>query len=204
MSFLRRKKFVIAFVFICFGFALSIFTISEYYSSKYSENILRFHVIANSNSVEDQALKLKVRDAVGCKISELSKGAGNAKETAEIVARHSVDIIQTAEECIKKEGYKYKVSVEIGEYYFPTKHYSGMSLPAGDYDAVRIVIGSGSGENWWCVLFPPLCFSDGNAVTVSGDSNIQKQEKVTVKFKFVEFFQEMKHDFQKMYQKIFK
>lgn len=204
MAFLKKKKFIITFVVVCFGFAVSIFAASEYYSGKYAENILRFHVIANSNTAEDQALKLKVRDAVGCRISELSKNAADAKETAEIVARHSVDIIKTAEDCIKKEGYEYKVSIEIGEFYFPTKYYSGMSLPAGDYEAVRIVIGSGSGENWWCVLFPPLCFSDGNAVTVSGKSDNQTHEKVTVKFKFVELFQEIKHDFQKLHQKIFK
>ena len=107
MAFLKKKKFIIAFVVVCFGFAVSIFAASEYYSGKYAENILRFHVIANSNTAEDQALKLKVRDAVGCRISELSKNAADAKETAEIVARHSVDIIKTAEDCIKKEGYRH-------------------------------------------------------------------------------------------------
>lgn len=198
---MKRKKISWALIFIAVSFALAVFLSAEYNSRKYAENILRFHVIANSDTMQDQALKLKVRDAVGCKVSELAECAVNAQETAEIVAQHSKEIIEAAEECIKKEGYDYKVSIEIGEFYFPTKYYSEMSLPAGEYDAVRIIIGEGKGENWWCVLFPPLCFSNGIAVE---DFDVEKKENVTVKFKFTEFFQEIKFELKNIYQKIFK
>lgn len=198
MVHVKKKKILVAFIAVCVIFVLSIYFVNEYYSHKYAENILRFHVIANSNTAQDQALKLKVRDAVGCKISELANLSESAEETAEIVSQHSDEIIETAKDCIKKEGYEYSVRIEIGEFYFPTKHYTKMSLPAGDYEAVRIIIGEGLGENWWCVLFPPLCFSNGNAVENDGNTN----EKVTVKFKFVELFQKVKHNFRSAYQKI--
>ena len=197
MVHLKKKKFSVAFVLVCVTFALLIYFANEYYSHKYAENILRFHVIANSNTAQDQALKLKVRDAVGCKISELADKSESAEETAEIVAKYSDEIIETARQCIKQEGYGYGVRIEIGEFYFPTKHYSKMSLPAGDYEAVRIIIGEGLGENWWCVLFPPLCFSNGNAV----ENNGRTKENVDIKFKFVEIFQKVKHDFKCTYQK---
>lgn len=198
---MKSKKISWALILICVLFAFAIFLSAEYNSSKYAENILRFHVIANSDTMQDQALKLKVRDAVGCKVSDLAESATNAQETANVVAEHSEEIIKAAEECIKKEGFDYKVSIEIGEFYFPTKHYSKMSLPAGEYDAVRIIIGEGNGENWWCVLFPPLCFSNGNAVE---DFDAENKEKVTVKFKITEVFQEIKFDIKNMWQKIFK
>ena len=198
MVHVKKKKISVAFILVCATFALSIYSASEYHSHKYAENILRFHVIANSNTAQDQALKLKVRDAVGCKISELANQSKSAEETAEIVAEHSDEIIETARRCIENEGYEYGVSIEIGEFYFPTKHYSEVSLPAGDYEAVRIIIGEGLGENWWCVLFPPLCFSNGSAVENNGNTN----EKVTVKFKFVEIFQKVKHNFKSACQKI--
>lgn len=198
---MKSKKISWALILICVSFAFAIFLSAEYNSSKYAENILRFHVIANSDTMQDQALKLKVRDAVGCKVSDLAESATNAQETASVVAEHSEEIIKAAEECIKKEGFDYKVSIEIGEFYFPTKHYSKMSLPAGEYDAVRIIIGEGNGENWWCVLFPPLCFSNGNAVE---DFDAENKEKVTVKFKITEVFQEIKFDIKNMWQKIFK
>ncbi len=198
MVHVKKKKILVAFIAVCVIFVLSIYFVNEYYSHKYAENILRFHVIANSNTAQDQALKLKVRDAVGCKISELANLSESAEETAEIVSQHSDEIIETAKDCIKNEGYEYSVRIEIGEFYFPTKHYTKMSLPAGDYEAVRIIIGEGLGENWWCVLFPPLCFSNGSAVENDGNTN----EKVTVKFKFVELFQKVKHNFRGAYQKI--
>lgn len=198
MVHVKKKKLSVAFIVICAIFVLSIYSASEYHSHKYAENILRFHVIANSNTAQDQALKLKVRDAVGCKISELANQSKSAEETAEIVAEHSDEIIETARRCIENEGYEYAVRIEIGEFYFPTKHYSEVSLPAGDYEAVRIIIGEGLGENWWCVLFPPLCFSNGNAV----ENNENTGREITLKFKFVEIFQKVKHDFKSVCQKI--
>lgn len=197
MTVKKKKKWVSVFVLLCVLFCLSLYLTAEYYSDRYAENILRFHVIANSDTAEDQALKIKVRDAVGCKISSLAKNVNTAAETAAVVREHSEEIKCAAEECIKKEGYEYGVEIKVGEYYFPTKHYQAMALPAGDYEAVRIIIGEGKGENWWCVLFPPLCFSNGNAVENDASDKKTTQEKFSFKFKIVELFQEIKHCFQK-------
>jgi len=199
MVHVKKRKISVAFIVVCIAFALAIYFIAEYYSRGYSENVLRFHVIANSNTEQDQALKLKVRDAVGCKISELAGQSESAEVTAETVEKYSEDILKTARQCIKNEGYEYDVKIEIGEFYFPTKHYSEVSLPAGSYEAVRIVIGEGLGDNWWCVLFPPLCFSNGTAIENTGE----EKEEITVKFKFVEVFQNVKYSFKNVFQKIF-
>ena len=175
---------------------IGICILAEYGSEQYADNVLRLHVIANSNTSEDQALKLKVRDAVGSIVSELAAGASSAEETEQIVQA-------AAEEKIREEGYNYPVEIETGEYYFPTKYYTEGALPAGSYEAVRVVIGQGEGENWWCVLFPPLCFSNGTA-DPELDQEQQENEDVTLRFKIVEVFQEAKHSLSKFFQKIFK
>lgn len=182
---------------------IGICILAEYGSEQYADNVLRLHVIANSNTSEDQALKLKVRNAVGSIVSELAAGASSAEETEQIVREH-IDAIQAAaEEKIREEGYNYPVEIETGEYYFPTKYYTEGALPAGSYEAVRVVIGQGEGENWWCVLFPPLCFSNGTA-DPELDQEQQENEDVTLRFKIVEVFQEAKHSLSKFFQKIFK
>ena len=109
---------------------IGICILAEYGSEQYADNVLRLHVIANSNTSEDQALKLKVRDAVGSLVSELAAGASSAEETEQIVREH-IDAIQAAaEEKIREEGYNYPVEIETGEYYFPTKYYTEGALPA--------------------------------------------------------------------------
>ncbi|MBR1969329.1 MAG: stage II sporulation protein R [Clostridia bacterium] len=123
-------------------------------NSSLSQNIVRLHVIANSDSKEDQELKLKVRDAL------LKQTSSDFTKKAEV--SDNLDIYKKiAEETIHNSGFNYSVRVEYGNFSFPTKHYENLSLPAGNYDAVRVVIGNGMGKNWWCVLFPPLCFVDG-------------------------------------------
>lgn len=172
-------------------------------SHKYAENVLRLHVIANSNSSEDQALKLKVRDKIGNVVSSLTEGAADARETERIVKENISLITECAQEEIYKEGFEYTVRIETGEYYFPTKYYDGGALPAGDYEAVRVVIGSGNGDNWWCVLFPPLCFS-GGAYMQNEDRASEQADNVTVRFKIVEIFQQARHGLSDLFQKIFK
>jgi len=112
-----------------------------------SSKLTRLHVVANSDSDEDQALKLKVRDAV----LEASKGYSEINDELLSVMQ------KAAEECIKREGYNYGVTVELSEMWFDTRDYDGFSLAAGMYDAVKVKIGKGEGKNWWCVIFPPLC-----------------------------------------------
>lgn len=201
----RRKWKGIVFVLIAVLLTgtIGMYVIAEYNSEQYADNVLRLHVIANSNTSEDQALKLKVRDTVGTVVSTLAKDAESAAETEKIV-REQIDAIKTAaEEKIREEGYSYPVEIVTGNFYFPTKYYSKGALPAGDYEAVRVIIGEGAGENWWCVLFPPLCFSNGNA-DAGIDTEQEASGNVTLRFKIVEVFQEAKHSLSKAFQKIFK
>lgn len=124
------------------------------------DSLIRLHVVSNSDSSEDQELKRKVRDeivtAVGPAFTE-AEDVGSARAIAEA---NLDNIQQIAAGKIRSEGKDYPVKVELNSFSFPTKHYGPFILPAGDYEAVRVTIGTGSGANWWCVLFPPLCFVD--------------------------------------------
>lgn len=122
--------------------------------------ILRFHVIANSDSKEDQALKLKVRDAVVEYMKSLLEGAEDLEETKGRVAERLADIEELAMRIVEKEQAGYPVHAELTECYFPRKSYGDCTFPAGRYEALRICIGKAEGKNWWCVLFPNLCFVD--------------------------------------------
>ncbi|MDR1616868.1 MAG: stage II sporulation protein R [Syntrophomonadaceae bacterium] len=120
-------------------------------------DVLRLHIIANSDSAQDQNLKLQVRDAVLKKMNAYFMNVGT-REAAEAVARAELGHIkQAAEQTIMSQGYDYPVEVFLGEYDFPTRVYGDLALPQGRYKALKIVIGEGTGKNWWCVLFPPLC-----------------------------------------------
>lgn len=122
--------------------------------------ILRFHVIANSDSKEDQALKLKVRDAVVEYMKDLLEGAEDLEETKGRIAERLADIEELAMRIVEKEQAGYPVHAELTECYFPRKSYGDCTFPAGRYEALRICIGKAEGKNWWCVLFPNLCFVD--------------------------------------------
>ena len=120
-------------------------------------NVLRLHVIADSNSTEAQRVKLLVRDALLEESGELFEGNGNVDE-AEIRLSENLDTMKSvAERTLRKNGFTYSAEVEIAECYFPTRQYGDVTLPAGYYNALRVVLGSGVGENWWCVMFPPMC-----------------------------------------------
>lgn len=158
---------------------LSFFTIySAYsYSTTVSNNIansvLRLHVIANSDSVEDQNLKYKVRDNIINYMNEISLNAVSKEEAINIAKQHTNDFYNIAKQTILDNGYTYDVKISIGNFYFPTKSYGDIDFPAGFYDALRIEIGNASGQNWWCVLFPPLCFVDISSGIVPEDSKQQ-------------------------------
>ena len=122
--------------------------------------IIRFHVLANSDSDEDQALKLKVKENVVKYITPLLENSEDINETREILSKIRQEIINIAEETIKNEGYEYDVTAKITYCYFPTKSYGDIVLPPGEYEAFEIEIGEARGKNWWCILYPPLCFVD--------------------------------------------
>ena len=121
------------------------------------ESVLRLHVLANSDSQEDQALKLKVRDRILLESEHLMDHVSNRQEAKQIASQHLPELEAAAQDEIQKQGYDYPVEIRLENTYFNTRQYGSVTLPAGQYDALRVLIGSGEGHNWWCVMFPPMC-----------------------------------------------
>lgn len=138
-----------------------------------SKEIIRFHVIANSDKEEDQALKLEVKDGVVSYMQELMKDVDTIEDTRECMKQNMDKINEKAQEIIREKNYDYTTKTGLTECYFPIKTYGDITFPAGDYEALRIEIGEGNGKNWWCVLYPNLCFIDSIHGVVSED---EKQE----------------------------
>lgn len=142
------------------------------------KKLIRFHVIANSDKDEDQNLKLKVRDEVLKYMQPKLNKSQSLEESRKILKEYDSKVKEIAKKVIKENGYDYKVETTLGQENFPEKSYGNITLPQGEYEAYRIIIGSGSGHNWWCVMFPPLCFVDMSKGQVSYDSNEEKMKKV--------------------------
>ena len=122
-----------------------------------SDQVIRLHVLANSDSEADQALKLRVRDRVLERATELLEQSADRQEAEALLRGNLLELENLAAEEIAAAGYDYPVTAELTDTTFPTREYDGFTLPAGEYLALRIVIGEGAGQNWWCVVFPPLC-----------------------------------------------
>lgn len=139
-----------------------IFTARPFKSNANStkEKLIRFHVIANSDSKEDQRVKLEIRDAILNKMGPVLSKNDEKEESVETIEKNLKEIEKVANEILQKERKKYSARAEIGEFSFPVKSYGEITLPAGRYTALRVVLGDGGGKNWWCVMFPPLCFID--------------------------------------------
>ena len=125
-----------------------------------AKEIIRFHVLANSDSEEDQALKMKVKEEVLKLLKEELDGISDLDGTRKAIQNHLEDIKNTAENVIRTEGYDYPVTVKLEPHEFPVKAYGDCTFPAGTYEALRVCIGKAEGQNWWCVVFPNLCFAD--------------------------------------------
>lgn len=146
-------------------------------SSDIENSVFRLHVIANSDTKEDQDLKYKVRDNLIEYMNSLCKDVTSKEEAIKISKLHEEDFLNIANNTIKENGYSYHVTIEFGNFSFPTKDYGDISLPAGYYDALRVKIGEAKGQNWWCVMFPPLCFVNVSSGIVPEDSKeLIKQE----------------------------
>lgn len=170
------------------------------------DNLIRLHIIADSDSDADQAVKLKVRDAVLKSVGD-RLSSGDREECKEEIINNLGKIEEIADNVLRENGFSYTAHAEYGKFPFPEKTYKSMTLPAGEYYGVRVVLGSGGGHNWWCVMYPPLCFKEGEEVTLSRESEkilresldsdtyeiiTQKNNEVVVKFKVVEIVQEIK------------
>ena len=200
------KKFKYFVILLILMLTFILFTISSYantVSKDLANNFFRLHIIANSDSDSDQALKLKVRDNIINYMNTLTYSNLTKEQAMNLTQKNISNFQKIAEETIKNEGYSYPVKIEIGNFYFPTKVYGNLSLPAGFYDALKIEIGEASGQNWWCSLFPPLCFVDISSGVIDDESteNLKENlsedefliitsdsETVKLKFKLVEIF----------------
>lgn len=146
-------------------------------SQTLSESILRFHIVANSDTTEDQLLKQQVKDEIIAYMEPLLKDAKDIEESKAFIQAHTVDIENVAKGVVKKWGKDYRVQVFLDKANFPTKSYGDVVLPAGEYEACRVIIGEGKGQNWWCIMFPPLCYVDAatGVVPIEGKEELQEQ-----------------------------
>ena len=167
-------------------------------------SVFRLHVIANSDKEEDQNLKYVVRDNLLNYMNSICKECKSKQEAISLVEKNKETFEEIALKTIKNQGYSYPVKINIGNFEFPTKNYGDISLPTGYYDALRVEIGEAKGQNWWCVMFPPLCFVDISSGVVPEESkelmeNTLSEEEfalvsdssnheIQFKFKLLEFF----------------
>lgn len=159
------------------------------------EDTIRLHILANSDSREDQELKIVVRDGILNEFGERLRLAGSFDKAEELCERLIPEIKEYAEAIIKTEGYGYEVNIKLGEEWYETRDYDGFSLPCGYYTSLRILIGEGKGQNWWCVMYPPLCteLASESAPADDGLIDYTKEEmilissgKYNIKFKILE------------------
>ncbi|MBU5486149.1 stage II sporulation protein R [Clostridium sp. MSJ-11] len=162
--------------------------------------VIRFHVIANSDLPEDQNLKLKVRDEVLDYIYPKLKESKDINQSREILKDNSENVKKISQKVVYDNGYKYDVDVKLLVDNFPIKSYGNITLPQGEYEAYKIIIGEGKGQNWWCVMFPPLCFVDitKGEVDVEETDEIMKEilgesgtNKIELKFKGLEIIKKI-------------
>ena len=139
-------------------------------ASELKDKLLRYHVVANSDSEEDQEVKLKVKEAVLEELSGKLEAVKDAKEAASVVEDNRENILAVANKVLNEEGFTYTATMRVDEEYFPAKIYGDLTLPPGDYDALVIELGEGEGKNWWCVLFPTLCFIEPTCAVLPEES----------------------------------
>ncbi len=202
----HKQKKKLFFSALCLGLAVTLIlqaTMLAQDCYEIRDSLVRLHILANSNSKQDQALKLKVRDALLSQSGELFCGY-TTKEQALTTLETSLQQLETiAEETLKQEGCYYPVTCRLEETYFNTRVYDTITLPAGKYTALRVLIGKGEGKNWWCVMFPPLCIPAAGDITSNSktlDQTLTKTEqdlvlggpRYQIKFKMVEWFQKAK------------
>jgi len=161
------------------------------------EEIIRLHIVANSDSNADQALKLRVRDGVNNYLGQILAGVDNADQAQKIISENISHIQAVAKEQLAKEGSAYSINVRLGEECFDIRHYDTFSLPSGVYTSLRIEIGKAEGKNWWCVAFPSLCMpaTSEKFTEVAADAgfsdqlteSIAKSDKIEIRFFFLDF-----------------
>lgn len=164
--------------------------------------ILRFHILANSDSGEDQDVKKKVRDAVGQMLEPKLKASAGLSDTERIVEENMDEIVETAEKTLRENGFSYGAAAKLTRVDFPVKTYGPYTFPAGNYEALQVTLGEGEGHNWWCVLYPNMCFQGSVYEVVEEKADEELREvlspeeykdvfdsgNVKIRFKFLEYF----------------
>ena len=166
-----------------------------------SGKLLRLHVVANSDSDADQALKLEVRDAVLDCAAGYLENVSDVRAAEQVLGAHLAELAGAGQAVVREKGYDYAVRASLGTSHFPTKTYDGFALPAGEYRALRVTIGAGEGRNWWCVVFPTLCVSAASEwqdTAVSGglsDEDVrlmaEEDEGYVLRFKCLELWDKL-------------
>lgn len=165
-----------------------------------TEDVLRVHILANSDSAADQCLKLSIRDKVLQRCSSYYDGCDSKEEALEITRAHLGEIEKIAKREILSHGFSYPVKAEVEEMYFNTRYYENFTMPAGNYDALRLTIGKGEGQNWWCVMYPSLCVGcacedEMKERLDDGEYRVVTSDQLDFRFKLVEVFGDMKEWF---------
>ena len=207
----KTGKWILAILYSLIFLALLFCFYAEKVNQDLSDSMIRLHIVANSDSDADQALKYRVRDAIIAYMTDKMGSLHNKEAAGAYVGDHLGELETVANAVIAKEGFSDLARVSFGKYPFPTKQYENVILPAGFYDAVKVEIGRAEGENWWCVMFPPLCFVDDSKGEMEEEymdvlkdelsseemdiilaSDTEAEIPVEIKFKIVEIFQDSK------------
>lgn len=184
--------FVVAVVFSITGFAST--------CEEIRGDVLRLHVLANSDSEEDQQLKLKVRDALLEKGKNIFDGSVTKENAEEKIEKEKEFLIETAKEVIEENGFDYDLEITVTDEFFTTRTYENITLPAGRYKSLRVLIGESAGQNWWCVMFPPLCIPtaqpDMNLFFTEDEIRlVESNPKYEPRFKIIEIYENIKNHF---------
>ncbi len=193
-------------LFLAFGLTLMTGVWSSASRSALAGQVVRLHVIANSDSDADQALKLQVRDAVLELATPLLDGVDSQQAAEAALLPHLDELAQAGRAVLEQAGSRDAVTVSLTDQWFPTKVYDGFSLPAGTYRALRVVIGEGKGQNWWCVVFPPLCLASvtEEVAVTAADAGLTGDQVALItgqdggyvlKFKLIEWWEELLQKF---------
>lgn len=200
---------VIAGLLITFFISFSTFIYSEKIQGGISKSIIRLHVIANSDTEDDQNLKIAVRDTIIENIGRYLSECKDIKQSRNLIYSNMDNILKIAKDEVVRQGYNYEVNVFLSKEVFPMKKYRNNIFPAGVYEALRVEIGNAKGKNWWCVMYPPMCFIDFQEGEFNEESQTQlktllsdeeydvisnDKETPKLKFKIVEFWQEIKNN----------
>lgn len=197
------KKFKLFEISLLVGFLIAVvFSITSFAGTceEIRGDVLRLHVLANSDSEEDQQLKLKVRDALLRTGKNIFDGSLTRENAEEKIKEEKEILIETAEKVIEENGFDYDVKITVTEEFFTTRTYENVTLPAGKYMAVRVLIGESAGKNWWCVMFPPLCIPtaqpDINLFFTEDEIKlVESDPKYEPRFKIIEIYESLKNRF---------